>query len=507
LLPGQFAMPCDLPSIDSASPEALIPDKMAARVAAGPGFWTDWLSELSREGLLEALLGEDVIARALREAPTRHRYDSALNAKMTLICVLVACLFPEKGYDQVLAKAFGLPGLRFRPGEVPSGSALSQARERLGELAVRRVFELDAERGDTELGLSVLWKGLEVTALDGTTMELARNDALACEFGSSSAAGRPLLRVVAHVRTASRRWIGAEIGSYHDGENDLADRLEGSFRPGMLNLADRGFFSMDRFVRFAATGADLAWRVKASAKGIPCKRLEVLPDGSELVVLRESDGMLARRRRESRNHAAPRLPDTIARLVTFTIMTETRSGRRKAATIRVLTTLLDHEDHPARDIAVLYAERWQIEIAFLHLKKTVRGSRRPLRGQSPELARQEAWGLLLIHNIVATTAARAAVQAGTGPGLIPFAPVLALIREHVAADTCCPHCGHRPVSTEDQVRTLITEIIAVPRHRPGRQRTSGRTATERRSTRTEEVTYTISIQESNLPEWDASPNT
>ncbi len=128
-------MPLDLPSIDSASPEALIPDKAAARVAAGPGFWADWLSELSREGLLEALLAEDVIARALREAPGRHRYHSALDAKMTLICVLVACLFPEKGYDQVLAKAFGLPGLRFRPGEVPSGSALSQARERLGELA------------------------------------------------------------------------------------------------------------------------------------------------------------------------------------------------------------------------------------------------------------------------------------------------------------------------------------------------------------------------------------
>ena len=175
-MPGQFAMPFDLPSIDSGSPEALIPGKAAARAVAGPGFWTEWLSELSREGLLEALLSEDVIARALREAPTGHRYDSALDAKMTLICVLVACLFPEQGYDQVLAKAFGLPGLRFRPGDVPSGSALSQARARLGELAVRRVFELDAQRGDAELGLTALWKGLEVTALDGTTMELARND-------------------------------------------------------------------------------------------------------------------------------------------------------------------------------------------------------------------------------------------------------------------------------------------------------------------------------------------
>jgi hypothetical protein len=507
LLPGQFAMPSDLPSADSVSPDVPVPAPAAARIAAGPGFWTEWLSGLSREGLLEALLADGVIARALREAPTRHRYDSALDAKMTVVCVLVACLFPEKGYDGVLAKAFGLPGLRCRPGKAPAGSALSQARARLGEQAMRKIFELDAERGDAELGIEALWKGLEVTALDGTTMELARDTALACEFGSSSAAGRPLLRIAAHVRTATRRWIAAEPGGYLEGENDLADRLEWSFRPGMLNLADRGFFSMDRFVRFAATGAELAWRVKNSAKSVPCKRLEVLPDGSELVVLRESDGMRARRRRESRNHAAPRLPDTIARLVTFVIMTETRSGKRKTARIRVLTTLLDHEDYPARDIAALYAERWQIEIAFLHLKKTVRGSRRPLRGQSPELARQEAWGLLLIHNIVATTAARAAVRAGTDPKLIPFAPVLALIRDHVAADAFCPHCGHRPSSVKDQVSALITEIIALPRHRAGRQRTSGRTAAERRAGHTEEVSYTISIEKSNLPEWDITLKT
>ncbi|HEX3959512.1 MAG TPA: hypothetical protein VHZ03_23250, partial [Trebonia sp.] len=135
------------------------------------------------------------------------------------------------------------------------------------------------------------------------------------------------------------------------------------------------------------------------AKSLPAKTLEVLPDGSELVVMRESDGMLARRRRESRNHAAPRLPDTIARLVTFMIMTETASGKRKATRVRVLTTLLD------------------------------------------------------------------------------------------------------------QASVMIDDIARLPRHRPGRQRTSGRTTTERRNGRTENVTYTITIEESNLPEWDSSPNT
>jgi hypothetical protein len=219
-------------------------------------------------------------------------------------------------------------------------------------------------------------------------------------------------------------------------------------------------------------------------------------------MLHESGGMRTKRRRDAGDPHAERLPDTTARLVTFTVTAATRTGRAKTTLIRVLTTLLDHETYPAREIAALYAERWQIETAFLHLKKTVRGPRRPLRGQSPELARQEAWALLLIHNVVATAAARTAAAAGTDPRLIPFTAVLGLVRSHIAADTCCRHCGHRPTSPEAPLAALTAAILALPRHRAGRQRTSGRTAAERRTRHTEEVTYTIEITKSN---WGA-PN-
>jgi hypothetical protein len=146
---------------------------VAARVASGPGFWTDWLAELDRRGLLEDLLAGDVIARALREAPSGHKYDRVLTAKMTVVCVLVACLFPGAGYDSVLAAAFGLPGLKLKPGAgTPTGPALSQARKLLGEQAIKRIFELDASVAAADLGIGLLWKGREVTAIDGTTMEL-----------------------------------------------------------------------------------------------------------------------------------------------------------------------------------------------------------------------------------------------------------------------------------------------------------------------------------------------
>jgi len=94
---------------------------------------------------------------------------------MTVVCVLVACLFPRVGYDSVLATASGPPGLTFKPGAgTPAGPALSQARKLLGEQAMKRIVELDASVADADLGIGLLGKGLEVTAIDVTTMDHRR---------------------------------------------------------------------------------------------------------------------------------------------------------------------------------------------------------------------------------------------------------------------------------------------------------------------------------------------
>ena len=116
-MPAKFAMVITPASTAAAPPEDTGETAaMAARLASGPGFWTEWLAELDRQGLLEDLLADGVIARALREAPSGHKYDRVLTAKMTVVCVLVACLFPGAGYDSVLATAFGLPGLTIQAG-------------------------------------------------------------------------------------------------------------------------------------------------------------------------------------------------------------------------------------------------------------------------------------------------------------------------------------------------------------------------------------------------------
>jgi hypothetical protein len=258
---------------------------------------------------------------------------------------------------------------------------------------------------------------------------------------------------------------------------------------------------MDRWIRFSAGGAHLAWRVKNGAKSVPFKTIRTLPDGSELVLLRESGSMPGKRRRQAGDKTLARLPDTVARLISFTVTART-ARRARTSVIKVFTTLLDPEQFPADGIAALYAGRWQAEIAYLHLKRTVKGTGRVLRGRSVTLARQEAWALLLVHNMTATIAARAA---GLDPRLIPFTAVLAQICGHVTADTCCPHCGKRPASGNDPTTRLVRQILAHPAHRDRPARTSGRTTFQRQNWHTEEVTYTTTIVPANLPSADICP--
>lgn len=69
---------------------------------------------------------------------------------------------------------------------------------------------------------------------------------------------RPLLRVNAHVSSATFAGSTPRSAATTTGENALADQLDGSFRLGMLNLAKRGFFSMGGFLRLSRTDADRA---------------------------------------------------------------------------------------------------------------------------------------------------------------------------------------------------------------------------------------------------------
>jgi hypothetical protein len=337
---------------------------------------------------------------------------------------------------------------------------------------------------------------VELTAVDGTCLDLAATEEVEKQFAVPSGGRWPQARLVTLVSCGTRRVRAASVGSYATSEQKLFDQLVPALGPGMLNLADRNFFSMSRWVTAAASGAQLAWRVKNGGRSLPAKVIDVLSDGSSLVRLRESDSMLAARRAAAGDRSLPRLPDTIARLVEFDVHLTDATGRSRTSRFRVLTTLTDHHAYPAQAIAAVYAERWQVELTYYRMKVTLRGPGVVLRGQTPDLARQEIWGLLVVYNALCDLAASTAAELGVDPDEISFVAVLRHTRAHLGTQTCRCRCT-RP--GENATQALLTAITAHPRNRTGRQRTSPRTASQRRTERTRNVDYTIHIVTSNLP--------
>ena len=486
------------------------PQLLREAVLAGPGVG---VAGGLRESVWQVLADPAAVRAALAaegHVDTRRR---VLTGEVTVAVVLGLCLFSGEGAPSVLSRV--VPALA--PGaKVPSASALSQARARLKGQPTKVLFEATASRqatlaaggeaaaaggeaeaagGEAEAAGAMAF-GLEPTAFDGTCLDLAATEEIAGQFAVPSAGRYPQARLVTLASCRTRHILAAAVGSYATSEQKLFDQTVGALRPGTLNLADRNFFSMARWVTAAATGAQLAWRVKNGARSLPARRLAVLSDGSSLVRLRESNSMLAARRAAAGDRGLPRLPDTLARLVEFDVQVSDSAGRRRTSRFRVLTTLTDHHACPAAAIAAVYAERWQVELAYYRMKVTLRGPGVVLRGQTPALARQEIWGLLVVYNRLCDLAARAAADLGVDPDEISFVAVLRHARSYLETATRGCTCTCPGPDAE----ALLTAIAAHPRNRTGRQRTSPRTASQRRTERTRNVTYTITIVTSNLPE-------
>jgi hypothetical protein len=214
--------------------------------------------------------------------------------------------------------------------------------------------------------------------------------------------------------------FGARLGGYAEGETTLAHAVLAALRPGMLCLADRRFFGHALWQAAAGTGADLLWRVKHNLR-LP--REAVLADGSYRTTVYPSDK--DRRRRTG---------GIQVRVVEYRL-----EGVAEAEPLyRLVTTILDPAQAPAAELAALYHERWEIEGALAELKTRLRGARVVLRSKTPELVRQEVWGLLLAHFAVRGLMHEAALRADEDPDRLSFSHAVRVVRRKLPLFAALP---------------------------------------------------------------------
>jgi IS4 transposase len=191
----------------------------------------------------------------------------------------------------------------------------------------------------------------------------------------------------------------------------------------MLCLADRQFFGHALWGEAVAAGADLLWRVK---RNLRLPRETVLVDGSYLSTIYPSE--------KDRRH---RTDGVRVRVVEYRL-----EGIADAEPLyRLVTTILDPAAAPAAELAALYHERWEIEGALAELKTRLRGARMVLRSKTPELVRQEFWGLLLAHFAVRGLMHEAALRADEDPDRLSFLHAVRVVRRKLPLFAALPPSG------------------------------------------------------------------
>lgn len=398
------------------------------------GAWLGVLTYVIPPGLAEEAIGDGLAwEMRLRKLP----------ARVALYFTLGLCLFTGTSYAGVFGQVTAGLGLLS-----PASTALTAARRRLGEKPLESLFRRLC--GSLSPGREP-WShvgGLLAAAWDGTGIELADTPQNAAAFGRPSPAAReggaaaaPQARLVALITCGTRSLLDAAFGPCRGegtSERRLAARMLGSLRPGMLLLADRGFYSWGLWNAAAATGAHLLWRAPAVLTLLPAREL---PDGSFLA--RIEDPAAVRRRtarngnRRRRGSALP--PDTApvasitVRVISYLLTVTADDGSTRTEPYRLITTLPDHRAHPAAMLAAAYARRWSIETGYRECKTYLRGAGRALRGRTPDLARQEIWALLAVYQAIRALIARAAARGRLDPGRISFTAALEAARSTMRA--------------------------------------------------------------------------
>lgn len=364
-------------------------------------------------GVLTRVFPPELVDGVVAEAGRREQRQRLLPARVVVYYVLALALFADCSYEEVMRQL--VEGLSWESGwqsswEVPSKVAIYKARQRLGREPLELLFKAVAAPLASVSTRGAFYRGLRLVSLDGTCLDVAdtpQNDEAFGRPGTGRGQGVgafPQLRLVALAESGTHAIFDAALGPFTDSEQRLADRLWDSLCEGMLCLADRNFYSYERFGRAHATGAQLLWRVRSN---LLFPRERELADGSYLTRIYPSQ-----KDRRAKREGEP------ARVIEYRL--EDPALAEEEQRYRLITTMLDPDAAPAKELAALYPQRWELESALDELKTHQRGPRVVLRSKTPDGVYQEAYGQLATHYAIRRVMHDAALKADLIPHRLSF---------------------------------------------------------------------------------------
>lgn len=362
------------------------------------------------------------IEEALSSAGVASVRRRKLPLDVVVWLVIGANLIAGHAFDQVMRHLGLTPRTRRSFAQVPpSSGAVSEARARLGDEAMKAVFRVTARNWATQADFRDLcFHGLRVLAADGFALRTPDTISNAAEFGKPSSgrgeAAYPVVQVVALVEAATHLVIDAEFkGTTSASELALFERLIDRVPEGSVTVLDRNYDSVWHLHRLEDPARQRHWLARSKGR-VRARVIEELGPGDEIIEIEVS-------RDARRQH--PELPATKrVRRIRYT------AGRTE---VTVLTSMVDPVRFPAAEVAALYHQRWEVEMAIDDMKTEQRSSALTLRSKTPVGIRQEVYGLLVAHNLVRVEMACAAVLLKVPPTRISFHRALLVVCDHLRA--------------------------------------------------------------------------
>jgi hypothetical protein len=406
---------------------------MARTVAALPAGSriTDYISL----GVVARFFPMEKVRAVLQETGRESLRQRDLPAHVVIYYVIALALYMRSSYREVLRCL--LEGLQWLldPSvqvKVAGKSGISQARSRLGAAPVKKLYDAVVSPIAEKRTQGAWYRQWKLVSLDGSSLDVADTAENEKAFGrpgaSRGSSAYPKIRFVGLLESGTHVMWAARMSKYATDEITLATAVVPALRQGMLCLADRFFPGYKLWQKAARTGADLLWRVRQNA------RLEMdqrLADGSYLSRIYAST---AHRRKQRKA--------IVVRVVEYRL----KDVPGAEPIYRLITTILDPQLAPAKELAALYAERWEIETMLDELKTHLRGAQIVLRSKTPELVQQEFYGLLMAHFAIRGLMHEAALRADEDPDRLSFVHTVHVVQRRMLRYVATPPSAQENIS-------------------------------------------------------------
>ena len=386
---------------------------------------------------LAGVLGRLIPARELTHLRRSARRKRVFTPMTTFWSFLAQVLNPGQPCRETVRRVQAVRQRRRQAQISARNSGYCQARRRLPTALLERIWQNMARNLTSRAPQHMLWMGLRVAVIDGTTVSMPDTPENQVPWPQSSTqklgCGFPVMKLLAVFSLVTGAVHALATGSLHNAEHALLQPLWTCLAFTFdLVLGDRNFGSFTTFCTLRALGLHGVFRLH-QRRNTDWRKGQRLGKYDRLVLWPRPQKATWLR------------PDPLPYSITVRILKINLSvpGFR-TKTIMLATNLLDPKRFSPEALAQLYLLRWRVELFFAHIKNTMHMD--ILRCRTPEMILRELHMHLIAYNAIRTLMFEAAVGTAASLDRISFKGTCDALRQwspHLAATASFPSAYRR----------------------------------------------------------------